>query len=111
MNNNMYISYNFLFLIVFTPLLLAIIAFIFIHVFSHIRYTKKVINSFETIIKQEMNEEYKRRNALMERMKQLQKNIINRDMNKIIEKFKKETGYELTMKGGRLFYDGCLDLT
>lgn len=32
-------------------------------------------------------------------------------MNEIIEKFKKETGYELTMKGGRLFYDGCLDLS
>lgn len=107
----MYITYNLLLLIVFSPLILAIFAFIFIHVYNHIRYTKKVRNSFETIIKQEMNEEYKRRNALMERMKQLQKNIINRDMNKIIEKFKKETGYELTMKGGRLFYDGCLDLS
>jgi hypothetical protein len=73
MNNNMYISYNFLFLIVFTPLLLAIIAFIFIHVFNHIRYTKKVRNSFETIIKERMDEEEKRRNGLMERMKQLQK--------------------------------------
>lgn len=69
----MYISYNFLFLIVFTPLLLAIIAFIFIHVFNHIRYTKKVRNSFETIIKQRMDEEEKRSNSLMERMKQLQK--------------------------------------
>lgn len=73
MNNNMYISYNFLFLIVFTPLLLAIIAFIFIHVFNHIRYTKKVRNSFETIIKERMDEEEKRRNGLMNRMKQLQK--------------------------------------
>lgn len=69
----MYISYNFLFLIVFTPLLLAIIAFIFIHVFNHIRYTKKVRNSFEAIIKERMDEEEKRRNGLMERMKQLQK--------------------------------------
>lgn len=69
----MYISYNFLFLIVFTPLLLAIIAFIFIHVFNHIRYTKKVGNSFDSIIKQRMDEEDKRRNGLMERMKQLQK--------------------------------------
>lgn len=69
----MYISYNFLFLIVFTPLLLAIIAFIFIHVYNYIRYTKKVRNSFESIIKERMDEEEKRRNCLMERMKQLQK--------------------------------------
>lgn len=69
----MYISYNFLFLIVFTPLLLAIIAFIFIHVYNHIRYTKKVRNSFKSIIKQRMDEEEKRRNGLMNRMKQLQK--------------------------------------
>lgn len=69
----MYISYNFLFLIVFTPLLLAIIAFIFIHLFNHVRYTKKVRNSFESIIKERMDEEEKRRNGLMNRMKQLQK--------------------------------------
>ncbi len=69
----MYISYNFLFLIVFTSLLLAIIAFIFIHVYNHIRYTKKVRNSFESIIKERMDEEEKRRNGLLERMKQLQK--------------------------------------
>lgn len=69
----MYISYNFLFLIVFTPLLLAIIAFIFIHVYNHIRYAKKVRNSFESIIKERMDEEEKRRNGLLERMKQLQK--------------------------------------
>lgn len=69
----MYISYNLLFKIVFSPLILAIIAFLFIHVYNHIRYTKKERNSFETIIKQRMDEEDKRRNGLMERMKQLQK--------------------------------------
>ena len=31
-------------------------------------------------------------------------------MNEIIEKFKEETGYELTVKEGKLFYDGNLDL-
>ncbi len=36
-----------------------------------------------------MDEEDKRRNGLMERMRQLQKNIINGIMNEIIEKFKK----------------------
>lgn len=69
----MCISYNLLFLIVFSPLILTIIAFLFIHVYNHMRYTKKVRNSFETIIKQRIDEEEKRRNGLMERMKQLQK--------------------------------------
>ena len=58
----MYITYNLLFLIVFSPLILAIIAFLFIHVYNHMRYTKKVRNSFETIIKQRMDEEDKRNN-------------------------------------------------
>ena len=69
----MYISYNLLFLIVFSPLLLAIIAFLIIHAYNHMRYTRNVRNSFETIIKQRMGEEDKRRNGFMERMKQLQK--------------------------------------
>lgn len=67
------ISYNLLFLIVFSPLILAIITFLFIHVYNHMRYTKKVRNSFESIIKERMDEEEKRRNGLMNRMKQLQK--------------------------------------
>lgn len=69
----MYISYNLLFLIVFSPLILAIIAFLFIHVYNHMKYTKKVRETFNSIIKQRIDEEDKRRNGLMERMKQLQK--------------------------------------
>ena len=69
----MYITYNLLFLIVFSPLILAIIAFLFIHVYNHMRYTKKVRDAFNSIIKQRIDEEDKRRNGLMERMKQLQK--------------------------------------
>lgn len=69
----MYISYNLLFLIVFSPLILAIIAFLFIHAYNHMRYTKKVRETFNSIIKQRIDEEDKRRNGLMERMKQLQK--------------------------------------
>lgn len=30
-------------------------------------------------------------------------------MKEIIENFKKETGYELTIKDGKLFYDGNLN--
>jgi hypothetical protein len=31
-------------------------------------------------------------------------------MKEIIKKFKEETGYELTIKNGKLFYDGFLNL-
>lgn len=36
---------------------------------------------------------------------------MNKNMNEIIERFKEETGYELTVKDGKLFYEGNLDLT
>lgn len=69
----MYITYNLLLLIVFSPLILAIIVFLFIHVYNHISYIKKVKGTFNSIIKQRIDEEDKRRNGLLERMKQLQK--------------------------------------
>lgn len=33
------------------------------------------------------------------------------DLRETVERFHKETGYELTIKDGKLFYDGNLDLT